>query len=46
MTLTEFICACTEVNIEPSSALENEAIKGALRARNATEVKRLLLEEF
>ena len=46
MTLTEFEILCGEALIEPSLALENEAIRKALTDRDDAKVKTLLMTEF
>lgn len=46
MTQSNFIALCNEYYIEPSIALENDAIVEALQNRDDAEVERILLEEF
>ena len=46
MTANMFAWLCTDSAVDPEIALENEAIREALAARDDDEVKRILLEEF
>lgn len=46
MTKLEFIALCGEHGIEPSIALENDAIIEALQSKDDQKVVKLLTEEF
>lgn len=46
MTQSNFIALCNKYYIEPSIALENDALVEALQNRDDAEVERILLEEF
>lgn len=46
MTRNEFVAACEAALIAPAVALESEAIREALAARDDSEVRRLLREEI
>ena len=46
MTETKFMALCGEHLIEPSIALENEALKEALLKRNDKLVEAILQEDF
>jgi hypothetical protein len=46
MTQNQFLALCMKYAIDPSLALENEALREALRDRDVNEVERILREEF
>ncbi len=46
MTVFEFEMLCGRYAIDPALALENDAIRAALKAHDAVEVERILKEEF
>lgn len=46
MTRPEFIQACVDHAVDPTIALESDAVQEALRQRDDEEVHRLLAEEF
>ena len=46
MNVTEFTVLCEKYAIAPEVAIENEDLREALKARNDTEVERILKEEF
>lgn len=46
MTKTEFVTLCQERTIDPSLALENDAILEALQAKDYNKVVELLDSEF
>lgn len=46
MTANTFLAICGEYLIDPDIALENEAVKEALLARNDKLVRKILEEEF
>lgn len=46
MTQNTFAQLCEAAGIAPAIALENDALRAALAARNDTEVKRILATEF
>lgn len=46
MTQSTFNSLCQQAGIDPAIALENDAIRQALRARNDAQVRRLLEQEF
>jgi hypothetical protein len=46
MTQNQFLALCMKYAIDPSLALENEALCEALRDRDVNEVERILREEF
>lgn len=46
MTQNQFLALCMKYAIDPSLALESEALCEALRDRDTNEVERILREEF
>ena len=46
MTRNEFVAACAERTIDPALALENEAVRAALLARDRTAIIEALDTEF
>ena len=46
MTQSTFNSLCQQAGIDPAIALENDAIRAALKARNDAQVRRLLESEF
>lgn len=46
MTQTKFYALCAEYYLDPSIALENDALILALQEKDDAEVERILLEEF
>ena len=46
MSASEFSQLCRSLGIDPGIALENDAVRAALKARDSDEVRRLLREEF
>lgn len=46
MTMTQFIALCAERTIDPELALESDAIRDAIRAKDWPAVIRILDNEF